>query len=194
MKRAPVTTLALVESGKRPRRDDDDSESSEESLEGNKATKRPEELKAITWKQCESVPVTINSGGRIAVNGNTVYVNPDCSNTLYVFSADKGEWVSSIECDRKSFGLVVINGDLTLVGGESNLVSFGESLHSTLKNLTSFVRNKSGTKWIQKYPPMSNARVGVQCCSNEHLLVVGSRLNFKVPWKSWMLRKRYGRT
>ena len=113
-------------------------------------------------------------------------VNPDRLNILYDFSADKGEWVSSIKCGRKSFGLAVINGDLTLVGGES--------LHSTLKNLTSFVRNKSGAKWIQKYPPMSNARVGVQCCSNEHLLVVGSRLNFKVPWKSWMLRKRYGRT
>lgn len=72
MKRAPVTTL--VESGKRPRRDDDDdSDSSEESLEGSKTTKQPEELKAITWKQCEPVPVTINSGGTIAVNGNTVY-------------------------------------------------------------------------------------------------------------------------
>ena len=63
-----------TQSGKRPRRDDDDdSDSSEESLEGSKTTKQPEELKAITWKQCEPVPVTINSGGTIAVNGNTVY-------------------------------------------------------------------------------------------------------------------------
>ena len=60
MKRAAVTTLTLVESGKRSRRDDDDdSDSSEESLEGNKATKRPEELKAITWKLFEPVLVTI---------------------------------------------------------------------------------------------------------------------------------------
>ena len=150
MKRAQVTPL--VESGKRPRRDDDDdSDSSEESLEGSKATKRPEELKAITWKQCEPVPVTNNSGGRIAADGNTVYVTQRCSNILYVFNAAKGKWVCSIQCHRKSFGLAVISGDLTLVGGESLIGN------SNLKTLTSFVK-RSGTNWIQKYPPMDELR------------------------------------
>ena len=202
MKRAPVTTLTLVESGKRPRRDDDDdSDSSEESLEaGSKATKQPEELKAITWKLCEPVPVKVDGDGRIAVNGNRVYVSPEYSQKLYEFNADKREWVSSIECDRRSFGIAVLSGDLTLVGGESNTVSFGESLHSALKTLTSFVRDTSGTKWIQKYPPMGKARVNVHCCSDERLLVVGSQFTntmevmdvTKKTWKDVKFLNDYG--
>ena len=145
MKRAPVTPL--VESRKRSRRDDEsDSESSEEPLKGSQATKRPEELKAITWKLCEPSPVTVaDRDSRIAVDGNTVYIASGYSNTLYVFNADKGK------CHRKSFGLAVINGDLTIVGGESLIGN------SNLKTLTSFVK-RSGTNWIQKYPPMDELR------------------------------------
>ena len=186
MKRAAV--LALSESGKRPRRGDgDESDSSEESLEG---TKRPEELKAITWKLCEPAPVKINGEGGIAVQGNTVYVSAHDSNTLYEFNADKGEWVCSIECDRKSFGLAVINGDVTLVGGKS--------LTSTLKTLTSLVKNRSGEKWIQKYPSMSECRANVCCYNDDHLLIVGLESNMEVmdikrkKWKSVKFPNDYG--
>ena len=189
MKRAPV--LALSESGKRPRRGDgDQSDSSEESLEGSRNTKRPEELKVMTWKLCEPAPVKINGKGSIAVHGNTVYVSPHDSNTLYEFNADKGEWVSSIECDRKSFGLTVINGGLTLVGGQS--------LTSTLKTLTSLVISRSGVKWVQKYPPMSEGRTNLHCCSDEHLLIVGSGSDMEVmdvkrkKWKSVKFPNDYG--
>ena len=186
MKRAAV--LALPESGKRPRRGDgDESDSSEESLEG---TKRPDELKAITWKLYEPAPVKINGEGGIAVQDNTVYVSPRDCNTLYEFNADKGEWVFSIECDRKSFGLAVINGDVTLVGGKS--------LTSTLKTLTSLVKNRSGEKWIQKYPPMSECRENVRCYNDDHLLIVSSGSNIEVmdikrrKWKSVKFPNDYG--
>ena len=190
MKRAPV--LALPESGKRPRRGDgDESDSSEEPLEGSSNTKRPEELKAMMWKLCEPAPVKINGKGSIAVQGNTVYVSPHDSNTLYEFNADKGEWVCSIECDRKSFGIAVIKGDLTLVGGKS--------LTSTLKTLTSLVKNRSGEKWIQKYPPMSECGTNVRCYNDEHLLIVGSGPgNMEVmdvkrkKWKSVKFPNDYG--
>ena len=118
MKRAAV--LALPESGKRPKGSDgDESENSEEPLEG---TKRPEELKAITWKLYEPAPVKINGEGGIAVQGNTVYVSAHDSNTLYEFNADKGEWVFSIECDRKSFGLAVIRMEMSHLWVENPLL------------------------------------------------------------------------
>ena len=132
----------------------------------------------------------INGEGSIAVHGDTVYVSPDDSNTLYEFNADKGEWVSSIECDRKSFGLTVINGDLTQVGGKS--------LTSTLKTLRSLVKSRSGAKWVQKYPPMSEGRTNLCCCSDEHLLIVGSGSNIEVldvkrkEWKGVKFPNNYG--
>ena len=184
----------LVVSGKHSRYDDeDDSDSSQETLEGSSSTKSLEELKAITWKLCESAPVTVDGDGSIAVSGSTVYMSSRYSNTLYEFNSDKRVWVSSIKCDRKSFGLAVINGDLALVGGRS----LNDSILGTL---TSFVKNRSGIKWIQKFPPMCESRENPCCCSDEHLLVVGSSyantieimdIN-KLKWKSVNFPNNYG--
>ena len=160
----------IVVSGKRSRYDDeDDSDSSQEPLEGNSSTKSLEELKAITWKSCEPAPVVVDGDGSIAVNGSTVYIMCSWnSSTLYEFNSDKRVWVSSIKCDCKSFGLAVINGDLTLVGGRSL-----DDSSSSLKTLTSLVKSRSSVKWIQKYPPMHESKADPCCCSDEHLLVVG---------------------
>ena len=172
MKRvAGKQTFVDVVSGKRSRYDDeDDSDSSQEPLEGSSSTKSLEELKAITWKSCEPAPVTVDGDGSIAVNGSTVYMSSRYSNTLYEFNSDKRAWVSSIKCDRKSFGLAVVNGDLTLVGGKSL-----DDPSSSLKTLTSFVKSRSSMKWLQKYPSMSESRENPCCCSDEYLLVVGAR-------------------
>ena len=159
----------FVVSGKRSRYDDeDDSDSSQEPLEGSSNTKSLEELKALTWKLCESAPVAVDGDDCIAVNGSIVYMSSRYSNTLYEFNSDKRVWVSSIKCDRKSFGLAVINGDLTLVGGQS-------LDDSVLGTLTSLVKNRAGMKWIEKYPPMHTSRQNLCCCSDERLLVVASK-------------------
>ena len=184
----------FVVSGKRSRHDDEeDSDSSQESLEGSSNTKSLEELKGITWKLCESTPVTIDGDGCIAVNGSTVYMSSRYSNTLYEFNSDKRAWVSSIKCDRKSFGLAVINGELTLVGGKS-------LDDSVLGTLTSLVKNRAGMKWIQKYPPMYTSRENPCCCSDGCLLVVGSRYmntleimdTKKLKWKTVNFPNNYG--
>ena len=184
----------FVLSGKRSRHDDEeDSDSSQDSLEGSSNIKSLEELKAITWKLCESAPVTVDGDGCIAVNGSTVYMSSGYSNTLYEFNSDKRVWVSSIKCDRKTFGLAVINGDLTLVGGKS-------LDDSVLGTLTSLVKNRAGMKWIQKYPPMHTSRQNLCCCSDERLLVVGSKYmntieimdTKKLMWKTVNFPNNYG--
>ena len=141
--------------------------------------------------------MTIDGGGSIAVNGSTVYLSSKYSNTIYEFNSDKRAWVSSIKCDRKSFALVVMNGDLTLVGGRS----LGDS-SSSLKTLTSFAKTRSGMKWIRKYPPMLESRESPCCCSNECLLLVGSggagtcTLEImdtkKLEWKNGNFPNNYG--
>ena len=185
---------AFVLSGKRSRHDDEeDSDSSQDSLEGSSNIKSLEELKTITWKLCESAPVTVDGDGCIAVNGSTVYMSSGYSNTLYEFNSDKRVWVSSIKCDRKTFGLAVINGDLTLVGGKS-------LDDSVLGTLTSLVKNRAGMKWIQKYPPMHTSRQNLCCCSDERLLVVGSKYmntieimdTKKLMWKTVNFPNNYG--
>ena len=187
----------FVVSEKRSRYDDeDDSDSSQEPLEGNSSTKLLEELKAMMWKSCEPVPVVVDGVASIAVNGSTVYMSPRYSNTLHEFDSDKRVWVSSVKCDRKSFGLAVINGDLTLVGGRSL-----DNSSSSLKTLTSFVKSRSSVKWIQKYPPLRESRAVPYCCSDEHLLVVGqlSCVNTleimdinKLKWKNVNFPNDYG--
>lgn len=181
MKRVQATPLELVErtsgkwaplleSNKRPRRDEDeDSGSSEDSFEDSSSPKALEELKAITWELREPSPVTVDGDGSIAVNGDTVYVNPEDKDTLYEFSVDKGEWVRSIECDRKSFGLAVINRELTLVGGKS------KDDGSDFKTLTCFVNDIYGTKWLQKHPSMVICKGKVKVCYSEEYLVVVNR-------------------
>ena len=188
----------LVESNKRPRRDEDeDSGSSEDSFDNSSSPKALEELKAITWELREPAPVTVDGDGSIAVNGDTIYVNPEREDTLYAFSVDKGEWVCSIECDRKSFGLAVINRELTLVGGESKVDG------SDLKTLTCLVNDESGTKWLQKHPPMVVCKGKVKVCYSKEYLVVANKPMFRQPnmevmdvktkkWNSVKFSNNYG--
>ena len=80
----------FVVSGKRSRYDnEEDSDSSQDPLEGSSNIKSLEELKALTWKLCESAPVALDGDGHIAVNGSTVYMSLGYSNTLYEFNSDK---------------------------------------------------------------------------------------------------------
>ena len=175
----------LIESNKRPRRDEDeDSGSSEDSFEVSSSTKPLEELKAITWELCEPAPVTVDGDGSIAVNGDAVYVNPEDTNTLYEFSVDKGEWISSIECDRKSFGLAVINRELTLVGGKSKVDGLN------FKTLTSFVSDTSGIKWLEKYPSMVTCSGSVKVCYNKEYLVVANSIPFQTNMEVMVVKTR----
>ena len=175
----------LVEISKRPRRDEDeDSGSSEDSFEVSSSTKPLEELKAITWELCEPAPVTVDGDGSIAVNGDAVYVNPEDTNTLYEFSVDKGEWISSIECDRKSFGLAVINRELTLVGGKSKVDGLN------FKTLTSFVSDTSGIKWLEKYPSMVTCSGSVKVCYNKEYLVVANSIPFQTNMEVMVVKTR----
>ena len=127
------------------------------------------------------------SGGSIAVKGDSVYVNPSGSSTLYEYQSLEDKWTNKIQCDRKSFGLVVVDKLLTLVGGEifdsstptSNSDDEDESACEVTNSLTSLFTEPT-PKWVEHFNPMKIKRRNVvACCTPNHLVVAGGYINRK---------------
>ena len=85
------------------------------------------------------------SRGSSAIDGNFAYFASRGSTSVYKYEWDTDEWDQLPSCPNRNSGLVVINGELTAVGGWSG------SRTNTLVTL----REK---EWVKEYPPMSVSR------------------------------------
>ena len=127
------------------------------------------------------------SEGSIAVKGDTVYVNPSGSSTVYEYKSVDDKWTNKIQCDRRAFGLVVVDGLLTLVGGEifdsspdtSKSDGEDESACEVTNSLIS-LHTEPTPKWVEHFNPMKIKRCNVvACCTPNHLVVAGGYINRK---------------
>ena len=102
-------------------------------------------------------------GAAVAL-GNIAY----CSTGYDVYSFElPDKWTKLQQCPHKSFGLAVINEQLTAIGGVN------ESRNIT-NILLSFKGGQSGSEWEQIFPPMPTARVcPASVTTPTHLVVVG---------------------
>ena len=105
--------------------------------------------------------------GSATTGDQFAYFTPDDSSSLfrYTWSTEKWEKFSSPYCDP---GLVIIDGELTVVGG-------GVGLRLT-KNLFTLQHGK----WFEHYPPMNTARdsPAVVCTSDSnYMTVIGGGVN-----------------
>ena len=115
----------------------------------------------LTWKQCSPLPETMARGTAVVI-GNKVYLSGTYSSTIYEYEILENVWSNEIKCPRESFSLAVLNGLLTLVGGDSNI------LLSLMDNPTNV-----GTKcWSESYKPMQNRRSTPAIASNSNYFVV----------------------
>ena len=101
-------------------------------------------------------------GAAVAL-GNIAY----CSTGYNVYSFElPDKWTKLQQCPHNSFGLAVINEQLTAIGG------MNESQNIT-NILLSFKDGQSGSEWEQFLPPMPTARVRPASVTTPTHLIVG---------------------
>ena len=100
--------------------------------------------------------------GSATTDGRFAYFTPDGSTSVYRYEWRGEKWEELPSCPYKNSGLVIINKELTAVGGYDG--------SHTNKLLT---RQR---KWVEKYPPMNTARSSpalVSTSDGEYLFVIG---------------------
>ena len=102
--------------------------------------------------------------GSATTDGGFAYFTPRDSTSVYQYECSTEKWEKLPSCPCSDSGLVVIDRELTAVGGQ-------DGSHRTNKLYT--LRQR---EWVEKYPPMNTARFSpavVSTSDGEHLIVIG---------------------
>ena len=118
------------------------------------------DINNMKWRKGKNAPVKMSSGAAV-VHGNTAYFKDSYSPRVYSYQNIQGEdeWCQLPDNPYHDFGLAVIDGLLTSVGGSNNKCT---------NSLLSFT--KKG--WSEIFPPMPTPRSSVACVSTEQALIV----------------------
>ena len=103
--------------------------------------------------------------GSAATYGQFVYCIPAGSTSPYQYKYGTEKWTGLPPCPYRDSGLVIIDSELTTVGGR------GDRSRRTSKLFT-----LQQGKWVEKYPPMNTARSSpavVSTSDGEYLIVIG---------------------
>ena len=140
----------------------------QESATASQTAPAPRDIIKMTWRQGKKAPQEMTAGAAV-VHGNTAYFRPAFSNKLYSYQnktdqhLDEEQWSLLLLHDCKDFGLAVINGLVTSLGGYRN-------------GYTNFLLSLTGEgemrKWSKIYPPMPTSRSNAACVTTEEALVV----------------------
>ena len=106
------------------------------------------------------------SRGSATTDGRFAYFTPINSTSVYQYEYSTEKWEELPACPHQNSGLVVIDRELTAMGGGG-----GSYYHSTNKLYTLRQRD-----WVEKYPPMNTARDSpavVSTSDGKHLIVIG---------------------
>ena len=103
--------------------------------------------------------------GSATTDGGFAYFTPAGSTSVYQYEYSTEKWEELPACPCVNSGLVIIDRELTAVGGQDG------SYRSTNKLYT--LRQR---EWVEKYPPMNTARDSpavVSTSDGKHLIVIG---------------------
>ncbi|CAI8009134.1 hypothetical protein GBAR_LOCUS6183 [Geodia barretti] len=84
--------------------------------------------------------------GSATTDGRFAYFTPRDSNSVYQYECSTEKWEELPSCPYQNSGLVIIDRELTAVGGDG-WISFTNKLYTLRQR-----------KWVEKYPPMNTAR------------------------------------
>ena len=120
------------------------------------------DISKMRWREGKNAPDKMTRGAAV-VHGNTAYFCPGGSREVYSYQNIHGkeQWSRLPDNPNCWFGLVVIDGLLTSVGG-------GDPTN-TLLSLTGEGERK---QWSQIFPPMPTSRSGAACVTTKQALVV----------------------
>ena len=115
----------------------------------------------LTWRQGGPAPEDMKrSSGTVVVHERTAYFSVQTRVYSYTVSADK--WTKLPECKFEKFGLAVVKGKLTTIGGNMGI----ETTNSLL--------SLSGSAWKEVLPPIPTKRYRPAAASTPtHLVVAG---------------------
>ena len=124
----------------------------------------------LTWRLGEPAPQCFMAGyGTAVAHANTAYFSHGYD--IYSFTVPDYKWTKLRPCKYKFFGLAVIDGELTTIGGRKNRFT-------TVTNvLLSLLRGRwSSMNWREVFPPMPTKRVAPAAVTTKtHLVVAGGR-------------------
>ena len=126
--------------------------------EGGPSSANPVKL---SWRRGESAPEHMTHlSGTVVVHERTAYFSYEESVYSYTVSADK--WTKLPECKFQLFGLAVVKGKLTTIGGIVGMDATTNSLFSL-----------SGSSWKEVLPPMPTKQCRPAATSTPTHLVAG---------------------
>ena len=102
--------------------------------------------------------------GSATTDGRFAYFTSRNSTSVYQYKYSTEKWEVLPACPRPNSGLVVIDRELTAVGGQDG--SYRTNKLYTLRQ----------REWVEKYPPLNTARshpAVVSTSDGEHLIVIG---------------------
>ena len=103
------------------------------------------------------------SRGSATTDHQFAYFTPLNSPSVYQYEWSTDQWKELPSCPCRNSGLVIIDGELTAVGGESSEVS----------NKLFTLRQR---KWVEEYPPMKTARSDpavVSASDGDYIIMIG---------------------
>ena len=120
------------------------------------------DISKMRWREGKNAPERMRRGAAV-VHANRAYFIPGGSREVYSYQNIHGkeQWSRLPDNPNDRFGLAVIDGLLTSVGGKG--------LTNTLLSLTGEGERK---QWSQIFPPMPTPRWNVACVTTEQALVV----------------------
>ena len=134
------------------------------------------------WKLRRNAPERMTRGAAV-VQGKTAYFRPADSRKVYAYTEKR--WSQLTENIYSAFGLAVVDGLLTSVGGCSG------SVHT---NVLLSLTGEEEKVWLEVFPPMQTPRKSAASVTTEQVLVVaggysGECINtvevMYVPSKQW---------
>ena len=121
-------------------------------------------ISKMSWRNGKIAPQEMFRGAAI-VHGNTAYIRPNVSKMVYAYQNIGGEerWSLLPVNPNENFGLVVIDGVLTSVGGEKSPCCTNELL-----SLREIGKSK---QWSEILPSMPTRRHSAACVTTKEVLV-----------------------
>ena len=101
------------------------------------------------------------------------YFTPHGSNSVYSYQWSTRKWEELPPCPYHNSGLVIINGQLTAVGGEDR------------SRYTNELFTFQQRQWIEEYPPMNTVHsttTVVSSSDGEYIVVIGGYVGDHVGW------------
>ena len=99
-----------------------------------------------------------------------------CQVYSYQIIGEEEQWSQLPDNDNSNFGLTVIDGLVTSVGGNKN------GYTNTLLSLTCTGEGER-KKWSEIYPPMPTPRLNPACITTEQVLVVAGEYAGRYLWR-----------